>query len=390
MAFSKVPANVRFSQNYTLTFTDSLAIPRPQNVPSYDPGLAHIVENDSIYYFIDLQRNIIKVNLATSAVNLLQLPLQKGTGDVLSFCHPSREKFILIQDFPVRLLILGDTKITYHSLPNINFPSTNTAFNTLSKTLKKGAVNFIIDYGNLHYDSTKNQLHIGLQPLNAYDSEGFEDFGRIGIFDLSSLKWISTYALPEGMLKYKGRKTYSYLLSKKNMLFKNDTMFVSYVNDHFVYYYKEGKYLGKFPHISTSSKDMFLPVDLEDARDVEKMKAYEYAAPYYGAYNYHEKLKLYSRIYYDQQEALESSGKYRPPYLQRSIHAVFLDEHFNHVGEYTFPLGSLEFESLIAVSDGFLLYSTKYTNTDPTQQYFQLKYKYTITPKDNDTKKEIK
>ncbi len=383
LAFSKVPQGVTFSQRYTLVLSDSLDIALPKDVPAHGPGIDNVVENDSIYYFIDLKNRIIKVNLFTSTIDIVNVPLQEGTGDLMAICHPSAEKFILLRDFPEGFIIKEGDKATHYTLPKISFPSTNKSFNKLSKTFKKDEANFTIDYGNLHFDSENNQLHIGLEPLNAYDSEGFENCGRIGIFNLSNLDWDGIYAPPEGMLKHKGDRTYPYLLSIKNTLFKNDTMFVSYVNDHHVYYYRQSQYLGKFPHISTKSKEMFLPVDLDYASDIENMKTYENAAPYYGIFYYHEKLKLYSRIYYDQQEPLDSNGKYHPPYLLRNIYVVFLDENFNHVGEFKFPFGSLQFESAIPVSDGFFLYSTKYNITDSLNQNFRLKYKYTITPDSN-------
>ena len=388
LAFSKVPEGITFSQYYTLTLTDSLDISLPFDIPAHDPGIDYIVENDSIYYFIDLKNRIIKVNMYTSTINIINVPLQEGTGDITAICHPSPEKFILLQDFPERIIIMEGDKMIHHTLPKINFQSTNKKFNKLSESFKKDESNYITDYSNLHYDSLNNQLHIGLEPLNASDSEGFENCGRIGIYDLSNLQWTGIYAPPEGMLKHKGELTFTYILSKKNTLFKKDTMFISYVNDHFVYYYRQGQYLGKFPHISTESNDMLLPVDLNYASDIEKMKTYEYSAPYYGIFYYHEKLKLYSRIYYDQQIPLDGNGRYRPPYLLRNIYVIFLDENFNHVGEYKFLPGSLQFECAIPVSDGFVLYSTKYNNRDTLNQKFRLKYKYTITPDSNKINKK--
>jgi len=366
LAYSKVPKGIAFAQHYTLQLTDSLDIPLHSDIPAYDPGMDYVVENDSLYYFIDEKNRIVKLNLFTSAMDVIDVPLPEGTGDLTAICHPAAEKFILLQEFPERIIIKEGNDVQYHNLPKIDFPSTNKTFNDLSKRFREDEANYITDYGNLHYDSENYQLHIGLEPLHAHE-----------------LQWDDIYAPPEGMLKHKGDQTYSYLLSVKNTLLKKDTMFVSYVNDHHVYYYRDGRYLGKFPHISTESKDMFLPVDLKYAGDIENMKTYEYSAPYYGTFYYHEKLKLYSRIYYDHQEALDSNGRYRPPYLLRNIYVVFLDDNFNHVGEYKFPHGSLQFEGAIPVSDGFLLYSTKFNNNDTSNLRFQLKYRYSIIPDPN-------
>jgi len=155
-------------------------------------------------------------------------------------------------------------------------------------------------------------------------------------------------------------------------------MFVSYTNDHYVYYYQNGKYLGKFPHISSQSKKLFLPVDSEQMQDVEQLKKYVGAAPKYSGFHYHKDFKLYSRLYFDQQDPMYENGKYKPTNLYRDVYAIFLDENFNHVGEFKFANGSLELLGAKPLSDGFAIYSTSHNDLDSTNNFFKLKYIYKI------------
>lgn len=374
------PNEVAFSNIYTLELADSLNIPLPKDIPTY-PGLSDFMANDSTYYFSYENHKVAKVNTEHATIDSIVIPESSISGTIISVHSIDTDSLLLIQNKPASLILVNeDKKIEFFKLPKINFKTSNKRFNSISQSLTKDQTNFLLDYNNLYYDAKNQLVHIGIQPYDAFLVKGFENNARIGAFSLKDKGWKYTYAPPEGMMKYRGDKTYSYLMSKKNMLLKNDTMFVSYINDHNIYYYRNGNYLGKFFHVSSKSKKLFLPVDLEYAKDMEKMKKYTHAAPKYGAFYYHKKVKLYSRLYFDQQEPLDDQGKYRPMNLFRDVYAIFLDENFNHVGEYKFPKGSVEFVGAKPLTDGYLIYSTVHNDVDSLDIAFKLKYIYKIEP----------
>ena len=337
------------------------------------------MENDSIYYFKYEANKIAKINLLSSKVDSLILPKEIITGSIHSINILNKDSIILVQDNPQSLILIKEGEASEISiLPKISFTCKNDMFNRYSNTLANDEGNYILDYTHTYYDEVNQSIHIGIKPFMACDNKGFEKTERMGIFSMKSKKWEHIYAPPKGMLRYKGDKTFTYYLSQKRTFAKKDTLFISYFNDHYIYYYKNGIYLGKFPHSSQHAKKMFLPVNSSYTDDEENRKKYTYAAPKYGNFYYHKKVKLYSRLYFDQQEPLDSKGKYKHPELLRDIYVVFLDEQFRHVGEYKFPKGSITFNSCKPTSDGFLLFDMNYTAN--SKKEFGLKYKYKIVP----------
>ena len=380
---SKPPAEVVFSQKYTLKAADTLSVPLPEGIPSYS-AFSDCMESDSLYYFSYDKHKMARVHLLAGKIDSVLLPKQLVSGNITAMTVINSDSVLFVQDQPARLLLLKEgAEIELFDLPKINFNTSHEVFNRISKSLPSTQTNFSVDNTNMLYDAQNQLVHIGLQPLRAYDKAGFENSARIGAYSLKSKKWVHWYAPPEGMMKYRGDKTYFYALSQKHMAKKGDTVFVGYSNDHYVYYYRNGSYLGKFPHTSSASKQLFLPVDVSYSSNVEKMKEYMIAAPKYGAFNYHKTAKLYSRLYFDKQAPFDDQGKYNPHNLFRNVYAVFLDEDFNPVGEYLFPKGGVEYVGAKATSTGFVLFSTLHNNIDTLNTVFKLQYVYNITPVTN-------
>jgi len=373
------PSEINFTNEFSLQLKDSLQIPLPNEIPPYFE-FADFLSGDSLYYFSYSKNNIAKVNLLDKTISPISIPENLITKKIKSIYPINEDSILVTQEQPSMLFLITKDSTNSFQLPKINFRTSNEDFYSMSRSLSVGQANFILDYRNLFYDSKTKNVHIGLQPYDAYDQPGFEDSGRIAIFNLRLKKWELVYAPPEGMMKFRGDKTYSFQMSSKKMLLKNDTVFVSYTNDHNVYYYTDGKYLGKFPHISNNSKKLFLPLDKKRLEDPEEIKQYAGAAPKYSGFHYHESVKLYSRIYFDQQEPLNENGTYKPAHLFRNVYAIFLDQEFNHVGEFKFPFGGLEFLGAKPLSDGYAVFSTTYNDRDTMDSTFKLKYIYKIIP----------
>jgi len=380
IAASKPPHISRSGNSYTLKLTDSLTIPLPKGVPPYFE-YSNFLYNDSLYYFSYANHKLGVVDIVNERVDSIILPKDLISGDILSINVINKDSILMIQDNTERLILIKNFKdFETILLPKIDFTNSDLDFQRLTSTLADDQANFLVDYRNLEYDPRQKLVHIGLQPLDAYISEGFEESERIAAYDLSTQKWDFFYAPPKGMMKHRGSKSFSYPMSQKNIFLKGDTMFVSYVNDHYVYYYQDGDYKGRIPAISTSAKDMFLPLATKDLEDVEDIKSYMGSAPKYGMFHFHSKLKLYSRIYFDQQEFIDANGRYKPMHLFRDVYAILLDEEFNHVGEFKFPYGSMEFLGAEPMSDGFALFATKHNDRDSLNSTFKLKYIYKIDP----------
>ncbi|MEM9920203.1 MAG: DUF4221 family protein [Bacteroidota bacterium] len=376
-----IPPNVQFTNDFTLELTDSLSIPLPQGIPNY-LGLTDVLSGDSLFYFKYASNKIAKVDIVNARVDSIILPPKIVTGNILSICVIGKDSILLTQDMPQSLILVKErksAKIIY--LPKINFTNDNEIFSKHTAALNDREGNFLLDYSSLAYDAKNKLVYLGLQAYDAYSFNGFENSERMATFDLATKEWKDIYAAPEGMLKLRADKTYGYLMSQKKMLLKGDTVFANYTNDHHIYYYQKGQPLGKFPHVSSQSKKLFLPMDAEAAEDVETLKKYTHAAPSYSSFYYHEKLKLYSRLYFDQQEPFDASGKYKPRNLWRDVYVTFLNEQFEHVGEFKFPNGSVPFNGAKPLADGFLLFDVRQKTADQ----LGLKYVYTIKPVDHQT-----
>jgi hypothetical protein len=372
----KPPAySIQSSKQFTLQPEDTLNISLPEGIPNY-LGLTNAIHQDSLYYFAYKKHKIAKVNLVTEILDTINIPEKLVSGNLRSVCRLASDTLLLAQDYPAKLFLITGTKITQITLPKIDFNTSNEAFNRKSKSLLEDEVNFLVDFKNLVYEADKKLLHIGLQPVDAFYAEGFENSERIAVFSLEDREWKYSYAPPEGMLRYRGNKTYGYEMSQKYIFLKRDTVFVNYWNDHYIYYYRNGEYLGKFPHSGKQAKDLFLPFDLEAMNDAENLKMFKYAAPKYSGFFYHDKLKLYSRLYFDQQDPIDESGKYKPGDLLRDVYAIFLDENFEYVGEYKFPIGTIAFTGVEPLSDGFLIFDINATD----QSKYGLKFRYKIVP----------
>ena len=369
------PPVIERVNKFTLQLQDTLQISLPATIPN-NLSLIYEIHQDSIYYYTYGKHKFAKVNLAKSTVDSIVIPSHLVTGNLRAICQIAPDTVVVTQDFPAKLFLIAKKEVTEISLPKLTFTTTNKSFKSLSETLPEEEANFLIDFKNLHYQKDKRLLHIGIQPIDAFLVEGFENSERIGVFDLQSKKWVETYAAPEGILKNRGNKTFGYRMSQKYMLLKNDTVFVNYRNDHFIYFYKNGNYLGKFPHTSSVSKEMYLPFEIAEMDDPEFLKQYKYATPKYGGFYYHKKLKLYSRLYFDEQDPIDENGRYKPGDLLRDVYAVFLNEKFEAVGEYKFPNGSIAYIGVAPMADGYLVFDINATD----QTKYGLKYRYKIVP----------
>ena len=369
------PPPIERVNKFTLQLEDTLQISLPKTIPN-NLSLINTIFQDSIYYYKYGKNNFAKVNLVTATVDSVIIPSQLVTGNLRAICQIAPDTIVVSQDIPAKLFLVTKKELTEINLPKLNFTTTNKTFESLSQSIPEEEANYLLDFKNLHYQKDKKLLHIGIQPIDAFFAEGFENSHRIGVFDLQSKKWVATYAAPEGILKNRGNKTFGYGMSQKYMLLKNDTVFVNYRLDHFIYYYKNGTYLGKFLHTSRVSKDIYLPFEVAEMDDPEFLKQYKYATPKYGGFYYHKKLKLYSRLYFDEQDPIDENGRYKPGDLLRDIYAVFLNEKFEPVGEYKFPNGSIAYIGVAPQPDGYLVFDINATD----QTKYGLKYRYKIVP----------
>ncbi|MEO1516824.1 MAG: hypothetical protein AAFV95_17515 [Bacteroidota bacterium] len=375
----RIPPQVNFSNHFSLQLADSLSIPLPKGIPNY-LGLTDVLEEDKWYYYKFAPNKIAKVNLQEGTVDSIVLPKDFIDGNLLSICRIGKDSVLLTHDLPAALILVAEKKnASYLYLPKIDFETNNTTFTSLSNSLPADESNFLLDHSSLHYEADKKQVYLGLQPYDAYRNPGFEKSQRVAVFDLKKEEWKKTFASPEGMLKFRGKGSYSYMMSQKTVLVKGDTTFVNYTNDHCIYYYIGGEYAGKFPHISRQSKQLHLPLTPTEADDPEKIKYYTHAAPRYSSFHYHEKLRLYSRLYFDQQDPMDESGRYKARNLFRDVYVSFLDENFQHVGEFKFPNGSIPFRGAKALSDGFIVFDPRH----PSNSQLDLKQVYKIKPIEN-------
>jgi hypothetical protein len=369
---------IKIDKKYTLKIFDSIFIPIPKNINQ--SAFVQKLYKDSLLFFVYKSNKIALINIKNNKIQHINTP-NSISGSIKAICIPNNDSIIIIQERPsqIHLINIHDTlKHTKIILKKINFNTKNKFFNDKSKTVGFNGINYNIDYNNAYYNNLTKLLYVGIEPYDSYLLKGFEGTNRIGVYDMMKEKWLKLYAKPRGAFSLRGDYSFgNNFLSFKNILFKGDTTFISYKINHTVSYYVKEKYQNEINFTSLESKNISTPLKPNEITDSEKNKQLCLSTPHYNGLYYHSKIKLYSRLYLDKQDAYTKDGTYTS-YLDRNAIIVFFDKNLNYVGEYIFPKHKLG--HLISTTNGFLMYTNKYTNFDKKRKYYNLKYVYKIKP----------
>ncbi|MBE7661150.1 hypothetical protein [Tenacibaculum finnmarkense] len=341
-----LPANTN-SNNVTIIDSSSIStnldLFKSNTTYFHQDSLLYFAKKNKIYYYNFNKNKISNIKIKDSIYGFLNaiVPINK---DSIAILQSNPEKLIIFN-------IKADTRYEY-PLGKINFKTTNFFFNKINLMINFNDVNFNIDFNTLKYDEVKKQFHVGLTPYDSHLLEGFEKTKRIGVYDVKLRRWVAKYASPKGVYGTRGAFTFgSNTLSNKEVLFKGDTVIVSYPVNHKIQVYLRSIFIKNVNFTSKYSKKIKHPLKLHDADNIEENRKLMHSTAYYGKVFYHKKLKIYSRVYFDEQKPFKKNGLYNNSF-NRKKYLIFLDANFNYVGEYRMPKN---YKQMLGTSDGFIL-----------------------------------
>lgn len=192
--------------------------------------------------------------------------------------------------------------------------------------------------------------------LNAFDFWYYKNKPEIGLvaeLDLSEdtlygdFSNISNY-LTESPISLPDRLTYPYFVSKKNDLI------ISYPFDHNIYLYDmstrnlvESTCMSS-EYISALEKPLSLNFDTQESINLQ------ISTPYYGQVNYHENIKLFSRLVFHGNDLYDMDGKLNLSSCEREYSLILFDNKLNKIDEIFLGNSDL-WETAIPTSNGFLV-----------------------------------
>lgn len=341
--------------NYTFKLLDSLKLVNTDTI-CFRPSIKSFYKDSLLYYLCD--NKIIKYNVKKEEISEVNLPL-KFNGFVVAIDVIGLDSLYVLQSMPTKLFFIdinaGKYKVT--ELPKINFETDNNFFNARAAVLDYSSVNYNLDFNNLKFDKFGNQMHIGVTPYDADVLDGFEKTNRIGVYDIKLNRWVKIYASPKGVYSFRGSFTFGKnTLSSKNILFKGDSTFVAYPVNHTIQLYIKKQFFKNINFTSKHSKSIQMPLELEEANKIETNKKLLSSTAYYKGVFYHEKVAVYSRIYFNEQESFNNKGLYNGT-SKRDRYVVFKDKNFNYVGEFKLPN---TYNFVLNTADGFYIFKDNY------------------------------
>jgi len=367
------PKDISREQKYSIELKDTVFAPLYDDISS-SSIFTYKMFQDSLYYFVYNNNKLAVLNIKTDSIKKIPIPDYILQGGIKAIEPISRDSIFFTYTYPDAVFLVT-TKDSIHvekkELKGVNIGNKDH--------LEYGDdTNFNLDFNNLVYDGNKKTLHIGIEAIDSDTSQDFVEESRIGVFDWDLGKWLYTYCKPKGYYSTRSKNSFGKGgVSVKNFIIKNDTIFVSHPVNHYVEYYNtEGIFLGEKPFTSSHSKKILPPLSPKEFNEIEPTRDYISSTPQYSYIYYHETFGIFSRIYIDEQPAINEDG-YRNEYDDRNAHVVFMDKNFNHVGEFRFPKKSFSYH-MVPTTDGFLLRANKYDITDPNDEFFPLRYEYKI------------
>ncbi len=341
-----------FDQIYTIVPSETLDI-KITNRPI--EHLYKAIYNDTLYFGTDgfeQDRNVI---------------------DVIDIKNKTYLKKITLPEYQVVQNIKGisvhnfDTIFLWHYYPPVILL---TNFNgTVQKKIKPGNIPLNIgniwvktklkdnDYGITMFNNSayiiKNRLYIGIEPLGFTEAKGYRKAERILIYNLETNSVEKAICQPQGPLSIEN-VYYLNQLMHPYFIIVNDTLYVNYPLDHYVYLYDlEGNFLKK--KLASASKFERLPDPVPPSKkdDNEFVRRWWITIPRYGPIYYHPKVKLFTRIFCAEQPLRMPNGQLNDG-SKRTAYVLIFDENFNKVGETKFLNGKLNAFKTLPLSNGFL------------------------------------
>ena len=375
---SESPSKVNYENKYTLELEEQIKAPLYDDISSR--SYYYKLYKDSLFYFA-YKNKLAILNLNTQKIRKIAIPEYLLKNDIYGIEVINQDSLFISEIYPPSISLITLTNDTVvlkkHFLKKINLETDNESYNNDVALTEEAEANFNLDDNGLAYNKVTKQLHIGFEAYDYVNFAGFENTHQIGVYDWKNNEWVDSYAPPQGLRKNKGKNSYgSSPLSRKKFLLKGDSTIVYSELNHGITLYKEGNFIGNIPFVSALSEKIKSPLSFNESNEIERVLELMHTSPKYSKTFYHEKVKLYSRIYLAQQNTINALGQ-KNVTDDRQAYIVFQDENFNYVGEY--KLDDKTFESrIVGTSDGFLMFANKYDETDLTDSYFPLRYKYKI------------
>ncbi len=236
----------------------------------------------------------------------------------------------------------------------------------------------IIGYIDPIFNSSKNLLYLIMHPIGAHNSRGgYKNTYRVGVYDIEKANWLSFFGRPEGIMKFKGKLFYNYDLSIPYFLIVNDTAFITYPMDHYIYIYdiSSGELIYKKAGNSQYCNKLPNPLKTSKIRDTQAAWNFRIQIPFYGPLFYNSKMNMFTRIFHFRQPLKDVNGKLNSGKNRKGSIIIF-DKDMNIVGETVFKNGSLGILKSLPLSDGILMArQPHYWQSDDTLVY---RYKYEI------------
>lgn len=164
-------------------------------------------------------------------------------------------------------------------------------------------------------------------------------------------------------------------ISNASFAVKNDNIYVSFANDHNIYYYDDKE----VQTISAKSKylDKFLPFDRERAFKTSYIDSLYRVSPYYEGLIYDKYRDLFYRIAVHQ-APISPDGENITEVLDKTFSIICMDKNFRIIDEIVMPNKMYYYSSIYVYSDGILL---PYISEDKSKLKLQ-KYRIIIKYKD--------
>lgn len=317
------------------------------------------VLDDKYLYGVNRYSNVNKINVfdieKSVFINSISVPdflfSSYGIGNLIV---DSRDSIFIQLDPAMRTVLINSSGNIINSFKD------NYNLDSLGSSLvgdKFHGYDFALfaSYSQPCFNKEREELYVVFRILGSNQVVGLDPLPRIGVLDLKTKEWVRFIApLEEDMSNFESYR-YDYEFSIPYLQVVDNKVFVSYPMNSFIYVYDalSCELLCVKEVRPTQQEELTAPINPKYITDQQKLRNFRASTNFYGPLLYHQKLNLFTRIFYYTLPTFLDNGKLNDGLARESV-VLILDDTLATVGERYFEAGEFITSYTICTGDGFL------------------------------------
>ena len=361
----------KFDRKIELSLNDSLSMDTPPTSPNL--YFDSYIYNDSLFFGINPPNNIDVYNLNSKLfIKNIEIPEHILKGDLQNIYVKSFDSIYATNYFPPIIYHLN-----YDGMVVNKIAGDVLKLNIQNERVPLNEVNYRFPF-YLTYQKPQvidDKLYLVIEPIGSAKRDGFKKTQRIGVFDLHNSRWEKAICEPKGLMSL-DKTFFNQDLMNPYFIIVENKIYVTYPMSHYVYIYDlDGECIDHKLISFSKIKKMPNPLTGKELNDRQKSWNFRIMTPFYGPLFYHQNLKIFSRVFHEEQDLYGADGLLNDGH-NRSGYIIFFDNELNKIGEFEFENAKLGIGKVSPLSDGLLLgRSSKYWKNE---NEFHQKYLFKI------------